>query len=181
MPYPRKGKMTAEEYFSKTPETNAHIELRDGAVIRFEAPTELHQDIVGGLYTEIRNFIKAGNGSCKPIVSPFDVKLDDLNVVQPDLLVICDKDKLDGKRCCGAPDWVIEVLSSNRRDDLIDKLVLYSLHGVREYWIVDPKNQKTLVYFFENSDFPSIYTFDTAVPVGIYGGKLSVCIADMLI
>lgn len=180
MPYPGKGKMTAEEYFSKIPDTNAHIELRDGEIVNFATPTVEHQDIVGGLYSEIRNFIKRGGGDCKPFVSPLDVRLDDYNVVQPDVFVICDPSKYDDKRCYGSPDWCIEVLSTNRRDDLVDKLALYSAHGVREYWIVDPKNEKTLVYFFEKSDFPSIYTFDTAVPVGIYDGKLTIKISELI-
>ncbi|HQL99323.1 MAG TPA: Uma2 family endonuclease [Ruminococcus flavefaciens] len=179
MPTPTEHKMTAEEYF-KTPETNKHVELRDGVLIEFEAPSEVHQDMILGIASEIRRFIKANNGSCKPMISPFDVKLDDYNVVQPDVMVICDSDKMDGKRCYGAPDWCIEVLSTNRRDDLVEKLALYSKFGVREYWIVDPKNSKVLVYFFEKSDFPNIYTFDTAIPVGIYDGKLNICINDLI-
>lgn len=171
--------MTAEEYF-RTPETNKHIELRDGVLIEFATPTPQHQDIVLGLGSEIRYFIRANKGDCRPFVSPLDVKLDDYNVVQPDVFVICDPSKYDDKRCYGAPDWCIEVLSTNRRDDLVDKLALYSAHGVREYWIVDPKNEKTVVYFFERSDLPNIYTFDTAVPVGIYDGKLSICVNDLI-
>lgn len=180
MPYPRDHKYTAEEYF-KTPETNKHIELRDGVIIEFESPSEIHQDIVLGIYSEIRSFIRNNKGDCKPMAAPFDVKLDDFNVVQPDVMVKCDKSKMDGKRCNGTPDWCIEVLSSNRRDDLVDKLALYSAHGVREYWIVDPKSEKTLVYFFEKSDFPNIYTFDTSVPVGIYDGELTINIKELIL
>ena len=65
-------------------------------------------------------------------------------------------------------------------DYFIYKLVLYQDAGVREYWIIDPKNETTLVCFFEQSDFPDIYTFDAAIPAGIYGGKQSVRIADLL-
>lgn len=179
MPNPKDHKMTAEEYFS-TPETNKHMELRDGVLIEFATPTPEHQDIAGGLYAEIRSFIRTNGGSCKPFISPLDVKLDDYNVVQPDVFVICDPSKYDDKRCYGAPDWVIEVLSTNRKDDLVDKFVLYQKFGVREYWIIDPKNEKTLVYFFEKSDFPNIYTFDTDIPVGIYDGKLTVCIKELI-
>ena len=180
MPYPRDHKYTAEEYF-KTPETNKHIELRDGVIIEFAAPTVTHQRIVGRLSSEIFGFIKGNKGKCEVFVSPLDVKLDDFNVVQPDVFVICDPSKYDDSRCYGAPDWCIEVLSSNRRDDLVDKLALYSAHEVREYWIVDPKNEKTLVYFFEKSDFPNIYTFDTPVPVGIYGGELTLNIKELIL
>ena len=65
-------------------------------------------------------------------------------------------------------------------DDLIDKLSLYQKHGVREYWIVDPENEKVLVYFFERSELLSIYTFDSDIPVGIYDGKLCIRINDMI-
>lgn len=180
MPFPKETKITAEEYFSKTPETNAHIELRNGEIVNFATPTVLHQRIVGKLFIAIGNYIDTNKGKCEPFISPFDVKLDDYNVVQPDVFVICDPSKYDDKRCYGAPDWVIEVLSTNRKDDLVDKFVLYQEFGVREYWIVDPKNEKTLVYFFEKSDFPSIYTFDIPVPVGIYDGKLTICVNDLI-
>lgn len=180
MPFPRDHKYTAEEYFNETPETNKHVELRNGEIVDFSTPTPEHQNIVGGLYAEIRSFIRKSNGDCKPFISPLDVKLNDYNVVQPDVFVICDPSKFDDKRCYGAPDWTIEVLSTNRSDDLIDKLALYQKNGVREYWIVDPKNEKTLVYCFEKSDFPNIYTFDTTIPVGIYDGKLTINIAELI-
>ena len=180
MPLPKGHKYTAEEYFALTPESNTHIELRDGEIVSFATPTVEHQDIVGSLYSEIRSFIRRNNGDCKPFVSPLDVKIDDFNVVQPDVFVICDPSKYDDRRCYGAPDWVIEVLSTNRNDDLFRKLALYQKYGVREYWIADPKNKKTIVYFFDKSDFPEIYTFDSTVPVGIYGGELSLNIAELI-
>lgn len=180
MPFPKNRKYTAEEYFNENPETNRHIELRDGEIVSLASPSVIHQRISGGIYRKIGNFIDSNNGKCEPFISPLDVRLDDYNVVQPDIFVICDPSKFDNKRCYGAPDWTIEVLSENRKDDLINKLALYQEHGVREYWIVDPKNEKTLVYFFEQSDFPSIYTFDTAIPVGIYGGELSINIKDLI-
>lgn len=180
MPMPNNHKYTADEYFARTPETNEHVELREGQIVDFATPNVLHQEIVGGLYSEIRSFIRSNKGDCKPFVSPLDVKLDNYNVVQPDVFVICDPSKYDEKRCYGAPDWVIEVLSTNRSDDLISKLALYQRFGVREYWIVDPKNEKTLVYFFERSDLPNIYTFDSAVPVNIYDGSLAVNISELV-
>lgn len=180
MPMPNDHKYTADEYFALTPDTNEHVELREGQIIDFATPTVLHHEIVGGLYSEIRSYIRSNKGDCKPFVSPLDVKLDNYNVVQPDVFVICDPSKYDEKRCYGAPDWVIEVLSTNRSDDLISKLALYQRFGVREYWIVDPKNEKTLVYFFERSDLPNIYTFDSAVPVNIYDGKLTVNVSEIV-
>ncbi len=175
-----KEKYTAEEYFAYTPESNEHCELVDGEIVAFASPGRIHQEITGEIYAEIRNFIKSNKGGCKVFVSPFDVKLDDYNVVQPDVFVVCDSSKINDKRCDGVPDFIVEVISTNRSDDIVRKLALYSQHGVREYWIADPKNEKTIVYFFEKNDFPNIYTFDTDIPVGIYDGRLSINIAELL-
>lgn len=180
MPTPRETKMTAEEYFEKTPENDKHVELINGRIVDYSAPNEQHQDIVLGIASELRIFIKANDGSCKPMISPFDVKLDDYNVVQPDVMVICDKGKMDGKRCYGAPDFIIEVTSSNYTNDYVEKLALYKNAGVREYWIVDPLYERVMVYFFEQSSSPNIYTFDMPVPVGIYDGKLSINISELI-
>ncbi|MBQ8296924.1 MAG: Uma2 family endonuclease [Ruminococcus sp.] len=181
MPFPKDHKYTAEEFFELSPESSSEqYELINGEIVALASPSELHQRILGEIFAELRNYIKSNMGSCRPFVAPFDVKLNDSNVVQPDVMVICDRDKLDGKRCNGAPDLVIEVASSNYARDYIDKLDLYSKAGVREYWIVDPAYNKILVYFFEKNRFPNIYTFDAAVPVGIYDGKLNICIAELL-
>lgn len=175
-----KEKYTSEEYFTYTPESNAHCELVDGEIIALASPSRIHQEITGEIYAELRNFIKRNNGKCKVFIAPFDVKLDDYNVVQPDIFVICDKSGLDDRLYNGVPDFIVEVLSTNRSDDIVRKMHLYHDKGVREYWIVDPKNKKTLVYFFEKNDFPNIYTFDTDIPVGIYEDKIAINIAELL-
>jgi Uma2 family endonuclease len=99
------------------------------------------------------------------------VKLSDhpLTIVQPDILVVCDKDKLDGKRCNGAPDFIIEIASpGNSSDDYIRKLYYYKKYGVREYWIVDPKRKSITVYYFEGDLLSVPYTFDASIKVNIY-------------
>ncbi len=85
-------------------------------------------------------------------------------------MIVCDKDKLDGKRCNGAPDFIIEIISpSNPSDDYIRKLYYYKNYGVREYWIVDPIAQTVLVYFFEQNSFNvRQYSFRDKIKVGIY-------------
>lgn len=171
---------TAEEYFKLIESREERTELLGGEIVAMASPNEQHQDIVLGIGSEIRTYIKSQNGSCKAMIAPFDVVLDEYNVVQPDVLVVCDPTKMDGKRCNGAPDWVVEVLSANRDNDLFTKLCLYKNAGVREYWIVDPKNGKILVYYFEKNDVPDIYTFDTPVPVEIYQRVLCIRIADLL-
>ena len=178
--FTNKPRMTAEEYFRTTPETTQPTELLDGEIVCLASPTRRHQRITGGVFAELRQYIKANGGGCEPYVSPMDVRLDDFNIVQPDVFVICDPDKMTEHFLDGAPDFVAEVVSSNRSDDFDRKLLLYSRSGVREYWIIDPFHEKTVVYFFEEGSFPNIYTFDTPIPVSIYGGKLAIRIADLL-
>lgn len=181
MPFPKDKRYTAEEFFKLTPENNSdRYELINGEITALAAPSEIHQHIIGEVYAELRNYIRSNTGKCRPILSPFDVVLDEKNVVQPDILVVCDRDKLDGKRCNGSPDLVIEVTSSNYSRDYIEKLALYKSAGVREYWIVDPSYERVLVYFFEKSNSPYIYTFDKTIPVGIYNGNLKINISELL-
>ena len=93
------------------PESNSErYELHKGEIVAMASQNEQHQDIVGGAYSEIRSYIRNKGGKCKVMISPFDVKLDEDIIVMPDILVVCDPTKMDGKRCNGTPDWVIEVL-----------------------------------------------------------------------
>ena len=128
-------------------------ELIDGVIYDMAAPTIAHQEIVSFLTWKIRDYIYSGNGKCEVFAAPFDVQLDkdDYTLVQPDISVICDKDKLsNGKRCVGAPAWVIEIVSPS--SDTIDykvKLFKYRTAGVREYWIIDPEEERILTYYFQ--------------------------------
>ena len=93
---------------------------------------------------------------------------DDKTYVEPDISVICNKDKLDDKGCHGAPDWVIEVVSpSSKNMDYMTKLSKYSSSGVREYWIVDHEKNRILVYNFEHNTL-SDCTFSDSIKSGIY-------------
>ena len=118
------------------------------------APLVEHQNITGELFAAIKNFLK--NKKCKVFVSPIDVFISDRkddkdelieNVVQPDIIVVCDQSKVEKKGIRGAPDMVIEVLStSTAKKDWNEKYNLYEKHGVREYWIVDPSNKAVYIY-----------------------------------
>ena len=104
--------------------------------------------------------------------APFAVKLmEDRNtIVEPDISVICDEDKLTDRGCTGAPDWIIEIVSQgNPRHDYVLKLNLYAKAGVREYWIVDPAKESVWVYYFEESEFKAeTYSFKDEIKVNIY-------------
>jgi Uma2 family endonuclease len=129
-------------------------ELIDGhAWSMSPAPMPRHQIILGKLHLEFGNFLKGK--PCKAFLAPFDVLIpkadesdDDIDtVVQPDLLVFCDKTKITDKGSRGAPDLAIEILSpSTSRKDLNEKYRLYERSGVREYWVVDPGNRSIMVY-----------------------------------
>jgi Uma2 family endonuclease len=84
-------------------------------------------------------------------------------------MIVCDKNKLDGKRCNGAPDFIVEIISpSNPSDDYIRKLYYYKNAGVREYWIVDPRRKTVTVNYFEGDILNVTYPFDATIKVNIY-------------
>lgn len=180
MVIPENRKYTAGEFFELMPETNDRCELINGEVVYQASPSIVHQKIVGGVYVELSNFIKRRGGKCSAFVSPCDVKLDEENVVQPDVFVICDDDKIDDRFISGAPDLVIEVVSTNRSHDYLKKFDLYRKFGVREYWIVDPLAERVIVYLFDEESSVNIYTFEQPIPVRIYGGELTITIGDIL-
>ena len=110
-------------------------ELIDGQIYYMAPPGRLHQKISWKLHQAIANYIDSRNGLCEVYAAPFAVFLndDDINYVEPDLSVIGDLSKLDDKGCHGAPDWVIEIVSSDSRSrDYITKLFKYRTAGVRE-------------------------------------------------
>lgn len=161
--------ITLSEY-ENLPETE-RMEVFDGICYAMAAPSQTHQTILTELLVCLRNYIRKNNGSCMVFPAPFDVKLNDtpLTIVQPDLMIVCDKDKLDGKRCNGAPDFIIEIVSpGNPSDDYIRKLYYYKNAGVREYWIVDPQRKSVTVNYFEGDLLNVPYTFDSVIKVNIY-------------
>ena len=122
-------------------------------------------------------------GGCRIYPAPFAVNLhaDDETYVEPDISVICDKNKLSDRGCEGAPDFIIEIVSpSSRRMDYNTKNALYSEAGVREYWIVDPAKERTTVYRYEEDAAPMICPFEQPVTVGIYG-DLQITVSELLI
>ena len=129
------------------------IELFKGKIAKMvPAPTSFHQGIITNLLVKSSNFIsqkkKKKKHACKIFTAPFDVRLPLYNktedkeittVVQPDIVVICDKNKIDKRGCLGAPDLIVEVLSkATAKKDVGIKFRLYEEAGVKEYWIVSP-------------------------------------------
>ena len=156
------------------------VEIIDGRISAMSpAPSRIHQTIVSKLLIAIGKYIEDNKGECEIYPAPFDVVLlnenesekNSRNIVQPDISVICDKNKLTDKGCVGSPDMIIEVVSpSNSRDDYIKKLNLYEEFKVREYWIVNPMKKSILIYTLSENGYemPDSYTFNDNIKVNIY-------------
>jgi Uma2 family endonuclease len=162
---------TEEDYYN-LPE-NVRAELIDGQFYYMAAPSRVHQKILMFLSKTIANYIDSKNGPCEVYPAPFAVKLfseDDKNMVEPDISVICDPNKLTDQGCTGAPDWIVEIVSpSNSSHDYIRKLNLYADAGVREYWIVNPDKKSIYVYHLEETQFETTaYTLQDKIKVNIY-------------
>ena len=157
-------------------------ELIDGRMYMMAPPNTNHQRLITHLTVNIQNYINSQKGACEVFPAPFAVFLnqDDKNYVEPDISVICDKDKLDDRGCNGAPDWIIEITSpSNPQYDYGIKLFKYRNAGVREYWIVNPQKKTVMVYDFENETKSNQYSFEDDIPVCIYD-DLVINIENML-
>lgn len=134
-------------------EENERIEIIDGEAVLMAPPSRLHQEISVAITSQLYNFLEGKR--CKVYPAPFAVRLfeqdgeapEDVDtMVEPDISVVCDSDKLDKHGCKGAPDLVVEILSpSTRRHDRLVKLGLYQRAGVREYWIVNPEDRTVQV------------------------------------
>ena len=157
-------------------------ELIDGQMYMMAPPRRIHQEIVSQFTKIIGQYIDAHGGLCKVYPAPFAVFLneDDKTCVEPDISVICDRDKLDEYGCNGAPDWVIEVISpSDPQRDYDIKLFKYRSAGVREYWIVNPLTRTVTVYDFEHGQGTNQYVFEDEIPVCIYE-DLNIRISELL-
>lgn len=175
-------KVYTEEDYYNLPE-NTRAELIDGQIYYMSAPTRIHQKILGFLFNHITNYINSKDGSCEVYPAPFAVKLfsnDDNTIVEPDIFVICDKNKLTDKGCSGAPDLVVEIVSpSTQQVDYGIKLFKYRTTGVREYWIINPITRTVNVFDFENEKGTYQYSFDDEIHVCIYE-DLSIRLSDIL-
>ncbi|HOC06513.1 MAG: type II toxin-antitoxin system prevent-host-death family antitoxin [Bacillota bacterium] len=159
-------KVSYEEFLEINEKSTLRMELINGEIHLLSSPNIGHQEILGRLYLIFNEYF---NGKkCRVFLAPFDVHLRKKgmktpDVVQPDVVVICDlEDNVTEKgRYMGTPDLVIEILSdSTRKKDMLDKLNSYMLSTVKEYWIVDPKQESIIIYSFENNEIARIKVFE---------------------
>ena len=155
---------TYQRYCDELDDGNRY-EIIDGVPYMMAAPTRRHQRILGEMHFMFRTYLQGK--SCEVYLSPFDVRLaiygeskgDEINVVQPDVMVFCDERKLDDKGGIAAPDIAIEILSSSSaKNDRYRKFNLYEKAGVREYWIVDGANETIEIFILKDGKF-DLYAF----------------------
>ena len=162
VPYGTKsqGKYTIDD-LDQFPE-NIRVELIDGVVYLLNTPKVVHQMIGGYIYSRLLQHVTEKGGECLPLIAPTGVQLDcdERTLVIPDVMIVCDRDKLIESCVYGAPDFIIEV-------------------GVREYWMIDAQKQKVIVYDFEHDEYPVIYGFDAEVPVRIWDGEAKIDFAEV--
>ena len=152
------------------------FELIYGEAFAMSWPNTRHQAVSRELFLQLGGYLRGK--PCQAFYAPYDVRLfyeedeSDDTVVQPDIMIICDKAKIGREGCRGAPDLVIEILSpSNTAIEMERKRKLYRQAGVREYWVVDTEDNSVTVYCFKDGGiFTNTYESADNVPVGILPG-----------
>ncbi len=148
-------KISYEDFLKLSEESENRYEYIDGKVYLLTSPSYDHQNIIMEISNVLYNWFKGKK--CRPLTAPFDVTLTvdgSKNVVQPDIVVICDTENINEKRrYTGTPTMVVEVLSeSTKQKDMLKKLNLYFHGGIKEYWIVSPLRKEVYVYCFAEQD-----------------------------
>jgi Uma2 family endonuclease len=169
-------KFTYADYKEWELKPGERYELIYGEPYAMAAPNLQHQGILMELSSQFHTFLRGK--PCWVYPAPFDVRLfyeedeSDDTVVQPDITIICNKEKRGEEGCRGAPDLVVEILSpSNTATEMSRKFKLYRKAGVREYWVVDPENKVLTIHCFqEDTIVAHIYGSSGTVPVSILPG-----------
>ena len=164
---------------------DVRVELIEGLPYMMAPPLRIHQEILMELSNQIKNYLNGKN--CWVYPAPFGVRLfsrkedtpdREEDLLEPDITVVCDRDKLDKYGCKGAPDMIVEILSpSTLRRDRFEKYNLYERAGVREYWIVDPDRKLVQAMVLEDGQYhaPEVFTSEEKAPIAVLEG----CVIDL--
>jgi len=159
-------KVSYEEFMEISEKSTQRMELINGEIHLLYSPNIVHQEILGRLHLIFNEYFK--NKKCRVFLAPFDVHfrkkdIKEPDVMQPDVIVACDLENnvTEKGRYMGTPTLVIEILSDRTRSkDMIDKLNTYMLSGVKEYWIVDPRQESILIYSFADYEIDMVKAFE---------------------
>ncbi len=167
-------------------------ELLDGFIqLMSPAPSSKHQQVAFDIVSAFALFRKKNNNKCKIFFAPFDVRFPKNNekddkkiytVVQPDIVIICDKNKIDNKGCLGAPDFIVEIISpSTAKNDIDYKYNLYEKEGVKEYWIAFPHEKIIQSFILKDKEYVKngVFAKDEKIPVHIFNNELEIEINDI--
>lgn len=174
------GEYTVEDYMA-LPDGDRK-ELIDGVFYDMATPLFIHQAVAASLFYKIQSFIKENKGDCIAVMAPSAVQLDcdDKTMVEPDIYIICNRDKIKRFGVYGAPDFVLEVLSdSTRNKDLKIKSFKYMNAGVREIWYIDLKTRTLITYYEEDDYLPAIHPLEGTLGLAIYDGRLEINLAEL--
>lgn len=171
-PFTEYGRYSYADYL--TWKIEGMVEIIHGKVFKMAAaPKRRHQEILLKIASHLYYFLRSQD--CKAFIAPFDVRLpahsskdtDIYTVVQPDICVVCDLNKLDDAGCIGAPDLIVEILSpGNNKKEIQNKYAVYEESGVKEYWIIHPEEQTLLVYMLRNGKYEPSKLFTLGDVVG---------------
>lgn len=176
MPLPEKNKKyTYADYLTWSEEER--WEIINGVPYLQAAPTWQHQAVLLELARQFANYLQ--DKSCRVFTAPFDLRIPEanekdeetINVVQPDIIIICDNSRLKKTGYYGVPELIIEVVSpSTGQKDKIEKFNLYEKAGVKEYWIVEPDEKVVMVFTLEEGRYgrPQMYSEEDKVKVSIF-------------
>ena len=188
---PRKEEYVSyRQFIEMTEKSDNRYELIDGVVYLLASPNFTHQRILGEMYIIFYEYLKSSK-KCDAFMAPFDINLirqnikllreeteDDINVVQPDLIILCDylKDINEKDKYQGTPTLAVEILSpSTRSKDGVKKLDLYMESGMEEFWIIDPKAESVIVYSFKEGELDTdVFYTAGQIAESIYFQGLSV-------
>lgn len=179
MSLPKKDQIYTYADYLSWPE-DKRIEIIGGMPILQAAPSRIHQKVLSELHRQIANYLIGKK--CEVYPAPFHVVLNldgedereenRKHVLEPDISIICDEEKLDDRSCIGSPDMVVEITSpSTARKDKIQKFGLYEKAGVKEYWIIEPDEKILSVFTLQaNKRFgrPNLFSDEKQVNVSIF-------------
>lgn len=173
----KQGEYTVDDIMA-LPE-GVRAELVDGVIYDMAPPLIVHQRILFHIAYEIERYIRDNKGACEVLISPVGVLLseeDNKNYFEPDMVIVCDPEKIKERFIVNGPDFVLEVTSeSTSSRDYTIKKEKYKGIGVREYWIVDTKRKRLIVYLADTEyNTPEIHTFDETVGIHIYDDKVKI-------